>query len=152
MKATEAELGWFAGMLEGEGCVTFFKQARKNGKYDIITWAQITNTDEILIAKLISILEKCNLSWYVRTKKVYSKGHSECYYIECRQQSMLKRSLEIFTPYMFGAKKAKASLVLDYLNKREGKRGNVPYTEDEISLIPRDYTPNVLCDDDIVHT
>jgi hypothetical protein len=152
MQATEAELGWFAGMLEGEGCITFFKQRRKNGKFDIITGVQITNTDINIINKLVEILRKCNLSWYIRNKKVYSKNHSQCYYIETRQQEMLKRSLELFIPYMNGNKKSKASIVLDFLIKRNGKRGNNPYTKDELTNIPRDYTSSSQADEDIVHT
>jgi hypothetical protein len=150
--ATEAELGWFAGMLEGEGCVTFFKQPRKNGKFDIIVGLQVTNTDINIINKLVDILNKCELSWFLRNKKVYSKNHNECFYVETRQQAMLRKSLEIFIPYMYGSKKSKASLVLDFLIKRDGKRGNRPYTEDELSIIPRDYTSSAQAAEDIVHT
>lgn len=146
------ELGWFAGMWEGEGCILFLKQPRKNGKFDIITGCQITNTDLAIINKLLEILESCDLSWHVRTKKVYKNTHNECYYIECRQQEMLKKSLEIFAPYMHGAKKEKAKLVLSYLNKRVGKRGNIPYTQEELSLIPRGHTLSSHADEDMVHT
>lgn len=154
MKATEAELGWFAGMLEGEGCLYFTKQQykKRNGKFDIIVGAQITNTDISIINKLVEILDRCELSWFIRTKKVYSRNHSQCFYIECRNQGMLKKSLEIFTPYMFGEKKSKAELILKFLVKRNGKRGNNPYTSDELSLIPRDYTSSSQVDEDIVQT
>lgn len=156
MAATEAELGWFAGLLEGEGCITFFKQPRKNGKFDIITGIQVTNTDINIINKLVDILNKTDLSWFLRNKKVYSKNHSECYYLECRQHTMLKRSLELLIPYMYGNKKAKANLVLDFLNKRiersvEKGKHNTPYSEDEVSLIPRDYMSSSQVDEDIVH-
>lgn len=157
MTATEAELGWLAGMLEGEGCITFFQQARKRGGYDIITGIQITNTDVNIISKLNEILKKCDLSWFLRDKKVYSKNHTQCFYLECRQQAMLRKSLEILIPYMYGNKKSKANLVLDYLNKRNeaskttGKY-RTRYTEDDFSMIPRDYTSSVLRGDEIVHT
>lgn len=157
MAATEAEMGWFAGLLEGEGCITFFKQARKRGGFDIITGAQITNTDINIINKLVEILEKCNLSWFLRNKKVYSKNHTECFYIECRQQEMLRKSLETFIPYMYGNKKSKANLVLGFLNKRkEGfeKSGkyNTRYSEDDFSMIPRGHMPNSHADEDMVQT
>lgn len=152
MKATESELGWFAGLLEGEGCITFFRQPRKTGKFDIIVGAQITNTDVVIISKLVDILEKCNLSWFLRNKKVYSEKHNECYYVETRNQTMLKKSLEVFISYMYGSKKSKAELVLKFLTKRDGKKGNNPYTEDELSLIPRDYMLSSHVDDDIVQT
>ena len=152
MQATQAELGWFAGLLEGEGCITLFKQPRKNGKFDIITGIQITNTDINIIQKLSDILSKCGLSWFLRDKKLYSKNHSQCYYLECRQQGMLKKSLETFIPFMFGNKKSKALLVLDFLEKRNGKKGNNPYTENELSLIPRGYTSGSHAEQDIVHT
>lgn len=157
MQATEAELGWFAGMLEGEGCITFFKQARKRGGYDIITGIQITNTDINIIEKLVEILKRCNLSWFIRNKKVYSKNHTECYYIECRQQEMLRKSLELFMPYMYGNKRAKASLVLEYLNKRREdseKQGkfNTRYSEDDFSMIPRGHMSSSHADEDMVHT
>lgn len=157
MSATEAELGWFAGMLEGEGCITFFKQKRSRKGYDIVTGMQITNTDINIINKLVDILKKCDLSWYLRNKKVYSKNHSECFYLECRQQKMLKKSLEIFLPFMYGNKKAKGSIVLEYLSKRlqkysEGNKFGTRYTQDDFSMIPRDYTPSSQADEDIVHT
>jgi hypothetical protein len=152
MQASEAELGWFAGLLEGEGCITIHRQPRKSGKFDIIVGAQITNTDIVIINKLVEILDKCELSWFVRNKKVYSTNHNECFYIECRNQPMLKKSLEIFMPYMYGSKKAKASIVLKFITKRDGKRGNNPYTSDELSLIPRDYMSGSPADEDIVQT
>lgn len=146
MQATEAELGWFAGMLEGEGCISFFRQIRK--KHDQLhLMVQITNTDINIIDKLIEILNKCEISWYVREKKVYSKKHSQCWFIECRQQEMLRKTLETFIPYMHGAKKAKAKLLLSFLNKRFEKyqktgKYNTRYSEEELSLIPRDSTFN----------
>lgn len=157
MSATEAELGWFAGMLEGEGCITFFKQARKRGGFDIITGAQITNTDINIMNKLVEVLEKEGLSWFLRNKKVYSKNHTQCFYIECRQQAMLKKSLERFIPYMFGDKKSKASLVLHYLSKREQDsrdqgKFNTRYSKDDLSMIPRGHTLSSHRDEDMVHT
>lgn len=152
MQATEAELGWFAGMLEGEGCLYFSKQKFRGDKFDIIVGVQITNTDINIINKLVEILEKCELSWFIRTKKVYSPKHAECFFIETRNQGMLRKSLEVFTPYMYGAKKAKAELILKFLVKRNGKRGRNPYTSDELSLIPRDSTPSSQVDEDIVQT
>lgn len=155
MQVTEAELGWFAGMLEGEGCIYFHKQSRKHKKqdgFDIIVGAQITNTDITIINKLVEILEKCELSWFIRSKRVYSDKHNECFYIECRNQGMLRKSLEVFIPYMYGSKKAKATLVLKFIVKRNGKRGNNPYTSDELSLIPRDYTLSSQVDEDIVQS
>jgi hypothetical protein len=156
MVATEAELGWFAGMLEGEGCITFFKQARSRGGFDIITGIQITNTDINIINALLEILKKCELSWHVRNKKVYSKNHSECWYVEVRQQKMIKKSLEIFIPFMFGNKKAKAKLVLDYLSKRErdsemSGKFNTRYSKDDFSMIPRGHMLSSQVDEDMVH-
>lgn len=159
MTATEAELGWFAGMLEGEGCITFFEQARakkRNGS-DIICGIQISNCDLAIIDKLMEILKKCDLSWYVREKKVYKKNHSPAFFIETRQQGMIIKSLETFLPYMYGQKKSKGKIVLDYLIKRRdrsasvGKR-NLRYTEDDFSMIPRGHTLNVHRDDDMVHS
>lgn len=142
MTATEAEMGWFAGILEGEGSITFFKQPRKNGKFDVIVGINITNTDISIINKLTEILMKNDLSWFIREKQVYKKNHSRCFFIETRQHAMVKKSLETFLPYMVGEKKAKAEIVIRYLNKRfertGGKKcGNIPYTEDELTLIPR---------------
>lgn len=156
MTAKESDMGWFAGMLEGEGCITFFKQARKRGGFDIITGIQITNTDIRIINKLVGILEECDLSWFLRNKKVYSKNHSQCYYIECRQQNMLKKSLETFLPYMYGDKKDKAELVLRFLNKRsrdsaESGKFNTRYSEDDFSMIPRGHMSSSREDEDMVH-
>lgn len=161
MTATEAELGWFAGLLEGEGCITFHtrsKKASKNGTFDIVVGAQITNTDLAIINKLVEILDKCGLSWFVRAKKVYSDKHTPCYFIECRQQKMLLRSLNILVPYMHGTKKDRAVLVSKYLDKRIRRLEKYGpnhvdgrYSTDEISLIPRDSTPSTIRCKDIVH-
>lgn len=154
---TQAELGWFAGLLEGEGCITFFKQRRSRGGEDIICGLQITNCDLLIINKLVEILKGNNLSWYIREKKTYKKQHSPSYYIECRQQEMIKKSLDLFIPFMFGTKKAKAILVLDYLNKRIERskvtgKYNLRYNEDDFSMIPRGHTLSSQADEDMVHT
>ena len=160
MSATEAELGWFAGMLEGEGCISFFKQARSQKKgngSDIICGLQITNTDINLINKLVDILKKSELSWFLRNKKVYSTKHAECFYIECRQQGMIIKSLELLLPYMYGNKKSKGQLVLDYLLKRREQsqnsgKFNTRYSKNDFSMIPRDSTLSSSRGEDIVHT
>lgn len=157
MSVQDAELGWFAGLLEGEGCITFFEQRRSRGGKDIICGLQISNCDLLIINKLTEILKQNNLSWYVREKKVYKSNHSQSFYIECRQQEMIKKSLDLFTPYMYGLKKAKAQLVLDYLNKRierskSGGKYNTRYTEDDFSMIPRGHTLSTPRREDMVHT
>lgn len=129
--ATEAELGWFAGIWEGEGCIILAKHTNKK---DFYTKASITNTDLTLLEKSIEILLNCGLEWHLRLKKTYSDKHKQAYSLECSSRPTLRHSLITFIPYMYGQKKTKAEEVLDFINMRRGKGPGHPYTPEELAI------------------
>jgi len=84
---SDLELGWVAGILEGEGC--FFVTTRKTAKYGPYVYARVTvcMTDRDIIERLqhvtgVGVLERCASG---RTRST-SQSHSGSS-VEIRRQS-----------------------------------------------------------------
>ena len=59
-QATEAEIGWLAGIIDGEGHIGLSNQNSKKVR-SVRVDLQIVNTDIKLIEKLVNILRKMSM-------------------------------------------------------------------------------------------
>lgn len=139
---TDFELGWLAGLMDGEGCITM---TRNNGK-NLMPMVQVTNTNLDLMEKAKEIMEllagrEINIhSQNMRGKR----GYRNCYYIAVRNQLGVSRILTALLPHLV-AKKVQAELVLEFVNSRIatprrsrfGARGGQhrPYSDYELELL-----------------
>lgn len=137
------ELAWLAGIIDGEGTINIVKKPdrkRKDGtrRYNYWTLLQLSNTNEILIMKVIEIMKKLGTNPYI-WEKAETEKWKKSYQLSLQRMTKVKKILDQIKPYLI-AKKPQAEIVLNFINSRLSKfqkgRGRYnPYTEEEIKWI-----------------
>lgn len=125
-------LAWLGGVIDSDGCISMTKSDRWS-RYVIGTVLVITNTNELFIEIVASILKDNGLDGHVSWRQVSSNsswnrkpfgtvtigGHKRCY-----------RALTVLRPYIF-AKRDQVELVLEFLESRlrYDRPGPNPYSD-----------------------
>lgn len=126
---TDVELAWLAGVIECDGTIMLSCFARKEGaKPKMGTEIKIYNTDGGITAKAVDILERLGLSHYIaeRKQKPIDLKNGKSY--GDKTKPMLAISVKkmkpayilgkLLHPLMFGEKKHRLSLVIQFLARR----------------------------------
>lgn len=155
-RPTEAELGWLAGILDGEGSLAISINSTHRSIYPVIT---VTSVGREIIDKCEVIAIKMGAEYTVK-HEIPHKGreltpHSLFRIATARR---LKYFLPIIQPYLT-VKKPHARIILEFCDSRLSLPYGYPYTEKELQLfyeirkyqikkgktakggIPNDYTP-----------
>ncbi len=121
---TELELGWLAGIFEGEGGARIYK--RKNGLF----WQQVEvvcNTDPVIIRRAADILDKLGIKYTFReTGNRKKKSHySPTFDLRVNSKDNIEKFLKVLHPLTCGMKKHQVELVLELLaiSRPRGIRG-----------------------------
>ncbi|MGD9643968.1 MAG: LAGLIDADG family homing endonuclease [Elusimicrobiales bacterium] len=143
---TDVELGWLAGLIDGEGCITLTRAHQRDSIRPIL---QITNTSLPLLEKAQRLIEE--LSGKRPNIKIQSNrgkfGYRTCYIIQIRRHATIASVLRALTPHMV-AKREQTELVLAFVESRmsaprrvmRGRRGGYYkqwYSEVELELLER---------------
>jgi hypothetical protein len=108
---TESEKGWFAGIIDGEGCITISNDCRRKN-YPIL---RIVNTDAKIINELKrisdTIMPEC-YSIYKDKTNIGSKDKWTMIWTGIRCQKII----ESIYNYINSEKKSKAIMVLQWTN------------------------------------
>jgi len=141
------EIGWAAGIIDGEGCVTLRDQHQE---HQLQGYILVGNTDYDLLRKFTEVLCKWGVHFgyqLVRQKKRWAP----CVRVQITRTNSVVRLLEIVLPYLT-AKKRYAELVLEFcywrqsLRVRERPRPRAPngcilpgsmYTQKELQKIQK---------------
>ena len=133
LAVTDIELGWLAGIVDGEGTIAFSPYPlRYRGKVinelRIKPQVIVTNTDKILIERVAELFGRCNVGAHFQTRTQH--GHSfpgnkptkyrPLHVVNISGFKRVKRALELIGPHLV-SKKAKSDLVLRYIVQRELK-------------------------------
>jgi len=149
LKVNLFELGWFAGFVDGEGAVGITKRNRmKRDKTPFITYKPhliITNTEYILIERMMYILDKMDVPYHISEKVENSKSNRKTYWIlSIDGQNRVMKVLPWLTPYLQSCKRHKAGLVMKYCNSRKAhSRSKDGYTKEELDIITLLYQLNL---------
>jgi len=158
---TKVELAWLAGFIEGEGSLALSawnrldNHASRNPK--IAVSIKIYNTDAALISRCRDILKGIGVEPYMkeREQKPMLKHDGSKQYksvdpmltLTVSKLSSAQKALTCLTPYLFGDKRIRAEIMLEYLDKRlsrqkenSGNFRNLRYQDDEIALVKKFYT------------
>jgi len=148
-QATEYELGWVAGIVDGEGWLGFtvFTDPRRANGTQVKCELRIVNTDPEIIAKSEDIFRKMGINPYMRTR--LQKGINRPVH-ECATKNMtnLLKILPKIEPYLVGNKKQRARLMMEFIDLRKkneglenpnyggmGQRKIHPYTKRELDIV-----------------
>lgn len=184
-------LAWLAGIIEGEGSITLNVRRKKwrgwNG-VGIDLGIQVVNTDAYIIEECVAIIEgivgvapkiceRNAIPARYTTDGTIWKQNRQMLAIHVSKMSHIKAIIENLMPYMIGEKKARARLIVKFIDRRQshltaGKKGGVKWYDgydwqivkefyeikgiklpEEIERAVRDYMQSTdMSSDDIVRT
>ena len=124
----EADLHWFAGIFDGEGCLSIGRAKY----YYLMPRACLTNTSEILIDKAKTILNKVGIPYGVDSCSNRSKlSNKTVHQININTLPNTKKFLDVFEPYL-RVKTAEAKIIRAYIESRLSEHAhNEPYFDVE---------------------
>jgi hypothetical protein len=127
---TDFDLGWLAGIIDGEGTVAFSVYPRQErGKApDVRVKPQVmvTNTDKALIEHAASIFNRCGVGVHIENRVQHgrsfasTKVYRPLFVLNACGFKRAKAALVLLAPHLV-SKKEKAELVLRYIEQREKK-------------------------------
>lgn len=155
LAVTDIEIGWLAGVIDGEGTVAFSPYPLRSGgkiiqELRIKPQVIVTNTDKALVEKVADIFGRCNVGVHFQTRTQHGRsfeGNKPTKYRPLHVANIsgfkrAKRALELVTPHLV-SKKTKSEMVLRYIVQRElklsanppGRNRPCPLDADDLRLI-----------------
>lgn len=148
-QATQVELAWLAGMLEGDGTLNLRLAwcGRKMKRRYVQTPIEFTNTDKAIIEHCVMICKKLGVNLHVKhTTQLNGPEHKRKVVSTARSHSMAgaMKILPALLPFLVGEKKERARLVLSFVGSRKqqlesghrsGWHNDVPYTQEQMDTV-----------------
>jgi hypothetical protein len=131
LAVTDFEIGWLAGVIDGEGTVAFSVYSlRHRGKIIQVVRVKpqviVTNTDKELVERAADIFKRSGVGAHFATREQHgrsfavTKTYRPLHVANVSGFKRAKKALELIVPHLV-SKKAKAELVLRYIRQRELK-------------------------------
>lgn len=161
-QATDAELGWLAGIIDGEGWLGmsvetehWYRAGYNTRQKSIKVEVKIPNCDRAIVEKSAEILTKLDVNPHIRTCGHAPNGNNrQAYEVSIKRMKSVRHILETVRPYLCGTKAERADLILRFIELRQtnpgmpnpayadgkkakGPRTIRPYTEEELTLVER---------------
>lgn len=138
-RLTERDLAWLAGMWEADGSFGLNKCDQGNGYIQYQVNMQYVNTDTELVIEVISILRKMHVGYYqlARIQPVTTFGTKLKHEIRVQGMKRGYTFLSQIVPYLRGAKKRKAELILEFIKERLSKGKTVKYGPKELAIFDK---------------
>lgn len=128
------DLAWLAGIMEGEGTFSIYHQKRKTNKEgpngQLRATISLTNTDVFLIEKAYQVFKDIGVELHISEYKNKKGSTKPVFDMSTARQENVRLICEALLPYLFGEKKAKAQMLLRFVNKRIAG-GKTQYDEDD---------------------
>lgn len=160
-QATDAELGWLAGIIDGEGWLGmsietehWYRIGQNTRQKSIKVEIKVTNCDPEIVVKTAQIMQKLGVNPYIRQPKVELKANHKIHYeASTKRMAPVQRILQAIRPYLVGSKAERADLILRFIELRQanpgvpnpayadgatgrkGPRTIRPYTAEELDLV-----------------
>jgi hypothetical protein len=120
MKLTEAQIGWLAGILDGEGNL----QLCLNGQHLRPVVVVLTNTNPLLIQAVVDLLTKAGLHHRVQNLSKSPRWRKEwkpAWSVAVGRIDDMKAFLTMVEPHLVG-KKEQAQILLKFLKPRRSRK------------------------------
>lgn len=125
------EVGWLAGVLDGEGYLSLGVNSTKRTIYPSIKVASI---DRKLIDKYIFLLKKLKIPFSTYERNPKNKNWSRNWSIDIRTAERCKRFIEVILPYLT-TKKYNGEIVLKFCKSRLSLPYGSSYTKEEMECL-----------------
>jgi hypothetical protein len=143
---TDAECGWLAGMIEGDGYISFTAQTaaqkKKDGGLVVMPKVGVTNTDALIIEKVKNLFDRLGGGSVVNECVGSPMSRKVAFDIRTNKLLTCCRVLTVILPHLAGEKSARARLILDFVSSRLDHR-HCPYTAEEFATIREFFTNHV---------
>lgn len=133
-QATDAEIGWLAGIIDGEGHIGIAMQ-NKSVSQSVTVDLQIVNTDFELIDKVVAIMRKLNVNPHIRDRVHQKATWSTNRIVSLRKFAHVKRILDAVKDHLTGLKREKADMILALIESRMKKTRFDRYDVYETSIV-----------------
>ena len=124
---TDVELAYLAGLIDGEGCLNFYRTSNKSCAkgYTFVARLAISNCD---VETLMQIREQLQIGRVV--KKPQQKGNRKPAYNLCFYAREVRHLLPLVMPYL-RIKRKQAELVLGFVSRQKwgGTKGGLSQEE-----------------------
>jgi hypothetical protein len=137
IRLTEKDLAWLAGTWEADGSFSLNKSklGEKYTQYQVNM--QYVNTDLELAMEVMSILRKMQVGYYQLSRIQTGFGTKLKHEIRIQGMKRGQTFLSQILPYLRGAKKRRAELILEFAKERLSKGKTVQYGEKEFAIFDR---------------
>lgn len=133
-QATDAEIGWLAGVIDGEGHIGLSAQNSKKVR-SVRPDLQIVNCDHEMISKAVRILRQLGVNPYIRERTHSKKTWSTNWIVTVGKFAHMKRILDVVKDHLTGMKRERAELVLALIESRLRKTRFDQYDEAELAIV-----------------
>lgn len=120
---SDTELGWLAGIFEGEGSARIYK-TRKQGcsKTHWVGFYVASNSDPMVLERTKELLDKAGFNATIRIEtRTGARSKRLCGIVKVKGQSETVRFLEMVLPLLNGYKRKQAELILSFLAIRKAR-------------------------------
>lgn len=156
-RLSEKDLGWLAGILDGEGSFGIYNYGRKG----IVVRLEIPNTDKNLVLEALRISSKIidhpiALKTRMPKSQFEIKNKKRQYSFQLSNMKLVYALLFVIKNYLKSYKKQLASLICEYaeLRKQRAYKSSLTQREQDIlsqiGRIRNDYTSDCMVAEDIV--
>ncbi len=130
----ELELAWLAGIMEGEGTFSIYRQkintkGCKDGQ--LRGTISITNTDPFLINRCQEIFNTMGVNMHLHSYDNKKGSTKTVYDLQTSKYTNVKKVCECLLPYLIGEKNAKAKMLLAFVSQRIDKGLYSHYDEND---------------------
>lgn len=128
------KLSWLAGMVEGDGhlSVTISKSKLARTGFNPKAVVGVTNMDISVINEVDNIYRSLGVTAYIR--EIETPKGKPISTISTSKMSGVKKVLDAIYPYLIGEKKARAEMILKFVNRRLEKKYSY-LDEEDIELL-----------------
>ncbi len=160
-QATDAELGWLAGIIDGEGWLGmsvetehWYRVDKHTRQHSVKVEIKVTNCDPAIVYRTAEILLKLGVNPYIRQQGGTLKpNHAQPYEVSIKRMAPVQHVLTAVRPNLVGTKAKRADIIQEFILLRQsnpgvpnpayadgqkGRRGPRtirPYTSQEIALV-----------------
>src|SRR3990172_1603803 len=151
------ELGWLAGIIDGEGCLSLHDRSGKRRGTGMTPLVSICNTDLAIIERISQILAKMEIGNFVSKLYVAHKNKNPYKVVSVQGLKRVGKLLTFVIPVLTGQKCKKAILLNEFCISRLSDWHAAPFTSRQLDIYHeirdlnrrgrkaknlRDYTPN----------
>ena len=136
---SDIDLGWLAGIIDGEGYVGLqIEWKTKRNQDRICPQVHISNCDEAIVLRARDVMRSIGINPYIRATKANTQIRRDQYRLQTKRYSNILRLLTVIAPFMTGEKKERAELVREFCDIRlnsDWKHGEgKPHTARELEI------------------